>query len=127
MTASTILAILPRYPDAEQNAAFIIVGFGFVVIMLAILASVTSAIGSIFSRIKPKAPVAAPVLAAAPAPAPKPIPAAEPENPHLMHIIAAAVHTALKGKPHRISSVRKQSDSWAQEGRRQIFSSHKVR
>ncbi len=125
MTASFLLAVLPRYPDAGQNTTFIIVGFSFVLIMLAMLAGVTTIIGSVFSRIKPKAPAVAPVIAAAPAPASKPTPA--PENPHLMHIIAAAVHTALKGKPHRIANVRKQSDGWAQEGRRQIFSSHKVR
>lgn len=43
--------------------------------------------------------------------------------------IAAAVHVTLRGQPHQITSIRASRDNphWAAEGRREIFSSHRVR
>ncbi|MCD8482496.1 MAG: OadG family protein [Verrucomicrobia bacterium] len=41
-------------------------------------------------------------------------------------IIAAAVSMMLSGR-HRIVSIRAGSSDWSREGRRQIFSSHKIR
>ena len=43
--------------------------------------------------------------------------------------IAAAVHIAIGGKPHRIASITPAAgaQNWASEGRRDHFSSHRVR
>ena len=48
-------------------------------------------------------------------------------DPHIIAVIAAAVHCAMDGRKHRIISVRSSDSNWAAEGRRQIFSSRKVR
>jgi hypothetical protein len=42
-------------------------------------------------------------------------------------VVAAAVHSVIGDRPHRVVSVRSTGAGWAQEGRRQIFSSHRVR
>jgi hypothetical protein len=42
-------------------------------------------------------------------------------------LIAAAVHAALGGQPHRILHMEPVSSGWAREGRREIFSSRRVR
>ncbi len=133
MTANIILATLPRYPDAAQNTMFIIVGFLFVVAMLGALGGITAAVGLVFRRVQARtdkrtaAARAAQIAAEPAAPVPAAVTAGSEDNPHLLPLIAAAVHTVLRGQPHRIMNVRKKSDGWAQEGRRQIFSSHKVR
>ena len=49
------------------------------------------------------------------------------DDPAIMAVVAAAVHTVLGDRPHRVVSVRTSGPGWAQEGRRQIFSSHRVR
>jgi hypothetical protein len=43
--------------------------------------------------------------------------------------IAAAVHIAIGGQPHRITSIAPAAGSpnWASEGRRELSSSHRVR
>jgi hypothetical protein len=49
--------------------------------------------------------------------------------PEVVAIISAAIHTTLKGR-HRIISVGQicpNRQAWSAEGRRQVFSSHKVR
>ncbi|MBC2592998.1 OadG family protein [Ruficoccus amylovorans] len=100
-------------------------GFVFVIVVLAILAGVTQAVGFIFSMKKPAAPK--PVAAAAPAPAAAAPAASEGISPEVVAVIAAAVHTTLE-HPHRILSIRPSADRyWAAEGRREIFRSHKVR
>jgi len=53
--------------------------------------------------------------------------ASEGDDPALMAVVAAAVHTVIGDRPHRVVSVRSSGPGWAQEGRRQIFSSHRVR
>ena len=128
----TLAAGFPAYPDFGDNLMFIVVGFAFVVLVLLALAGVTSAIGAGITRATKKTDAKAPPPAARPA-APAPT-SAEAElfaghsNPeHVPAILAAAVHTALQGRKHRIKGVRIASGRWAQEGRRDIFSSHKVR
>jgi hypothetical protein len=49
------------------------------------------------------------------------------EDPALVAVIAAAVHSVIGDRAHRIVSIRPGGPGWAQEGRRQIFSSHRVR
>lgn len=61
-------------------------------------------------------------------------PAAPPEDTQLLAVIAAAVHVAT-GRPHRIVSVSPARPpsveslmlQWSMEGRRAIYSSHRVR
>lgn len=66
---------------------------------------------------------AAPVAAATHAPAT----AAVTEDNRLGAVVAAAVHTMMQGRPHRIVRIYETGHGWAQEGRREIFSSKRVR
>jgi Na+-transporting methylmalonyl-CoA/oxaloacetate decarboxylase gamma subunit len=141
---STLAQISAAAPaDAPSTANVVIVGFLFVMIVLALLAAVTSTIGAFFikqaARDAAKAAEAAqqacaakPAAAATAASAPAvgsatPEPADDGENPALLAVIAAAVHTVMGDRAHRVVSVRSSGPGWAQEGRRQIFSSHRVR
>lgn len=51
-------------------------------------------------------------------------------SPELLAVIAAALHVSLR-TPHRIVSITELDEmrlmTWSEEGRRQIFSSHKIR
>ena len=77
---------------------------------------------------KPSARPAAPAPVAAPAPAPAPAAVAPEAIPaHLPALIAAAVHMALEGQAHRILRIEPASGNWAREGRRDIFTSHRIR
>ena len=64
-------------------------------------------------------------VARAPERPPAPAHAAVPD--HLPVLIAAAVHMALEGLRHRILHIEPASSDWATEGRRDIFSSHRIR
>ena len=123
---------------AGLGSAIVVVGFAFVMVVLVLLALVTASIGAVFRRYdakitaKAEAAVAAAVAAAnlAPKPAPVASPEAiscEDEDPALMAVLAAAVHSVIGDRAHRIVSIRPGGPGWAQEGRRQIFSSHRVR
>jgi len=68
----------------------------------------------------------APAPTVAPAPVSAPAPSPELETPVIV-MIAAAVHAALAGQPHRILRIEPVSSGWAREGRREIFSSRRVR
>jgi len=135
MTAATIIAALPAKPSLGQNFEFIFIGFVFVILVLLILAGITQAIGLYFKQPEPgkPAPVDKPSQAKPPAPAADAAPAAEPTEEDTLDpattavIVAAAVHAVIGDQPHRILSIRPTSQGWAQEGRRQIFSSHSVR
>ncbi len=117
------------------------VGFIFVMVVLALLALVTATLGAIFIRFDARASAKA---ASAAARAPKasssdpealdyensaaPVSAKDDEeDPALVAVIAAAVHSMIGDRAHRIVSIRPGGPGWAQEGRRQIFSSHRVR
>ncbi len=95
-------------------------GFVFVVGTLLLFAVVTYLIG-VFLKSK-----AAPAAATAPAAIPKSEMEAMP--PALVAVIAAAIHETLH-EPARIVSIRslRGQSGWAAEGRRSIFSSHRVR
>ena len=129
-----ILAVAGPETLANTSGTLEIVGVGFifVLVVLALLAMVTAAIGAIFIRFDAKAEAKAAVAAAAAA-ALAPAPTADPEavdyeeDPALVAVIAAAVHSVIGDRAHRIVSIRPGGPGWAQEGRRQIFSSHRVR
>jgi Na+-transporting methylmalonyl-CoA/oxaloacetate decarboxylase gamma subunit len=136
----TMLAQLPDAAEASQGpGGVVVVGFLFVIIVLALLSAVTAAMGAWFTKqaAKSAAKAAAASQAAAQAlargaaggapAAPASGSFAEEEDPALPAVIAAAVHTAIGDRPHRVVSIRSSGPGWAQEGRRQIFSSHRVR
>jgi Na+-transporting methylmalonyl-CoA/oxaloacetate decarboxylase gamma subunit len=114
-------------------------------VVLALLAAITAMIGAGFSRqaareTRKAAEVALKAAelvrgseAAKPSsnqtntPAGTPIDTSLEDNPALLAVIAAAIHTVIGERPHRIISIRPGGPGWAQEGRRQIFSSHQTR
>jgi Na+-transporting methylmalonyl-CoA/oxaloacetate decarboxylase gamma subunit len=113
----------------------VVVGFSFVFIILLILSYTTSVLGKFFARI-PVEKASSPVVAkTATALEKSPVSSDETgndlyineSNPHLIAVIAAAIHCAVDGRRHRIVSIHASNTDWAAEGRRQIFSSHKVR
>lgn len=145
-TVTTVLASTSASGAGTDTAGTVVLGFLFVLVVLALLAAVTALIGAFFTRQAAReatraarsageaAEKAAAAGTAASAPgagaAAAPEPEAEPpvaENPRLLAVVAAAVHTVFGERPHRIVSVRQSRTGWAQEGRRQIFSSHRVR
>lgn len=124
------IAALAAKPTLMENVSFIVIGFLFVLFVLGTLAIVTSVIGALCTRLI-KEPAAKP--AAAPAAPAKPTPRADgivtdgdiPE--HIVALIATATHVILQGRAQKIVSIRGAGQGWAQEGRREIFSSHRVR
>ncbi|HAY99231.1 MAG TPA: hypothetical protein DCY38_00355 [Opitutae bacterium] len=144
-TLAQVSAAAP--PDLPSTANVVFVGFLFVMIVLALLATITSAIGAVFirqaAREAAKAAVAAQKAAESARSVPAPLagtfsPAVDPgsgtsgesagaDDSTILAVVAAAVHTVIGDRPHRVVSVRSTGPGWAQEGRRQIFSSHRVR
>lgn len=105
-----------------------LIGVGFLVVMgvLMSLWGICALIGRLFHLVEQKqAARAAAACTSAPAPA-----ASSGIPPAHLVAIAAAVHEALEGRRHRIVSVHApahDSTAWAQEGRVEQFSSHRVR
>jgi len=109
---------------AEPNSVQIVtIGFLFVMIVLAALAVVTAIIGLFFSRSARHSDKQATVPIIKTASAASSMAA----DPALLAVIAAAVHASIGDRPHRLVSIDREGQEWAQEGRRQIFSSHRVR
>jgi sodium pump decarboxylase gamma subunit len=115
-----------------SSGSIMIVGFLLVVVVLAMLAAITAGIGSFFTGFAKRATARAESAKASAAAATAATSAAEEsaaeEDPVLIAVIAAAVHMITGDRAHRIVSIRSSSsEGWAQEGRRQIFSSHRIR
>jgi Na+-transporting methylmalonyl-CoA/oxaloacetate decarboxylase gamma subunit len=118
----------------SQTLEIVIVGFLFVMFVLCALSAVTSTIGAFFARQAAREAAHAAELAAEAAkraeaapPVVAPVKTPEGEDPAFVAVIAAAVHSVIGDRAHRIVSIRPGGPGWAQEGRRQIFSSHRVR
>ena len=95
------------------------VGFIFVMVVLALLARVTSAIGAIFIRFDAKAAAKSATAAATAALAPTPtLPEAldDEQDPALIAVITAAVHSVIGDRAHRIVSIRPGGSGAAQKG-----------
>lgn len=95
------------------------VGFIFVMVVLALLAMVTSAIGAIFIRFDAKAAAKSATAAATAALAPTPtLPEAldDEQDPVLIAVITAAVHSVIGDRAHRIVSIRPGGSGAAQKG-----------
>lgn len=124
-----LLAAFSRYPDFGENTEFVVFGFAFVVFVLLALAVLTAAIGVLFKRLDAAAKnKQAAIAAAAPAPVSQPAsPETQQSDGNIPFLVTAAVAAVMDGQAHRIVSVKPRGEGWAQEGRRQIFSSHRVR
>lgn len=128
-----VLAQAGKVVDVS-SAEIVLVGFSFVILVLALLALITAAMGSLFNkqsirvanRTTKAAAVAAPVVTES-SPVVAPSDSTNPDSPVVAAVIAAAVHMVMGDRPHRVVSIRSSGPGWAQEGRRQIFSSHRVR
>ena len=95
------------------------VGFIFVMVVLALLAMVTSAIGAIFIRFDAKAAAKSATAAATAALAPTPtLPEAldDEQDPALIAVITAAVHSVIGDRAHRIVSIRPGGSGAVQKG-----------
>lgn len=140
MNSITVLAQLSGGAEAIPGAGgIVVVGFLFAVIVLALLAALTAAMGAWFAKqaADSTAKAAASSQAAAEgasqgtsaksAATGSSEPSKGGDDPAMIALIAAAVHTAIGDRAHRVVSIRSAGPGWAQEGRRQIFSSHRVR
>ena len=131
--------------EAYGSPTIVVVGFLFVIVVLAILSGLTGLLGLYFVRRaanertravaeaayeaaenKGQAPGMSESSGTGPVGAADASAAAE-DDPVLLAVIAAAVHSVVGDRAHRIVSIRSGGPGWAQEGRRQIFSSHRLR
>lgn len=132
-TARPILGTLPEYPSIGESLAFQVNGLIVVFLALGSIWGLLELMGIFFRRrvsalaktaaAQPTpAPAAASVSAASTPNAPTPL------SPELTAVIAASIATVLK-QPHRIRSISADTPppTWAHEGRREIFGSHRIR
>jgi hypothetical protein len=129
LSAPLLLALLPDHASIKDLIGYQLSGLIVVFVALGSIWVLLEIVGAFFKN-RQSAPAAAsiavPVAAAAPAAAPAPevgLP------PAIVAAIAAAVHVAVGGRPHRIASINPAptAAAWAAEGRRDIFSSHRLR
>ena len=134
--APSRLLALPEHPKLGENLVYQFNGLVVVFIALGMIWVMMEVMGAVFRRVAanqsaraaavPAAAVAEPV---APPPAPVGVPAAtEGIDPATYAAIVAAVYCTL-GTGHRIVGVTSVVDArdWSREGRRDHFSSHRVR
>ncbi|GAA5484723.1 OadG family transporter subunit [Haloferula sargassicola] len=117
-----LLANVPLHPSMTEAIEFLAVGQIMVLFVLGALMLFITLNGLGFTRAANK-----PKPAAQPAPAPAAVPAAPAVDEAIPAVLAAAVAVALEGQAYQIVRITPTRDSWASEGRRQIFSSHRVR
>ena len=118
-----LAAALPDHPGLLASIVFQINGLIVVFIALGLIWGMLEIMGFVFRRIN-RSPAPRPVPPAAPAAA-----RTDEITPELVAAIAAAVQLVLGGAPHRIEAIIPHDPAldWAQEGRRQIFASHRHR
>lgn len=128
------IASLPAQPTVLENVTFVVTGFLFVLCVLTFLSIVTSFVGVICSRlIKEPTPASEKELKpeaikSTVSPEPQKESTEDEEIPErILALIGIAAHVMLEGRPQKIVSIRGTSQGWAREGRREIFSSHRVR
>lgn len=109
--------------EVPEPTNVVVTGFLFVVLVLCLLFLITFLAGKVFA-VRP---------AAAPAEEKKAPRAAEvqahkqEEENRIAAVITAAVHVAMQDQRFRVRSIHRTAHGWAQEGRREIFSSHRLR
>ncbi len=121
------LANIDPHSGIGESLGFMLVGFAMVVLVLSLLYLLCATVGKFFlPKKKPAEPKHIQPVSASPAKAQ----ASTGPDPRLIAAIAAAVETVLGHAVHEIVSIKpagKGYNAWAQEGRRQIFQSHKIR
>lgn len=118
------LANLETGVGIGESVKIMVVGFIMVMVVLCLLYLLCAAVGKCFLPKEAAKPGQARPVSAAPARAPTG------PDPRLIAAIAASVETVLGHVSHEIVSIKpagKGYNAWAQEGRRQIFQSHKIR
>lgn len=120
LSDNAFLAII----TADSGPWPVLWGFVFVLGVLVLFALVTAGLGRLFQKADARAAEARLVGAGMSG-----VAAEEEVSPEVMAAIAAAVHLTFHEAPARIVSIRSTTAQghWAAEGRRQIFSSHRVR
>jgi len=118
-------ALIPQHPSFLQGVEFLAGGQIVVLLVLTVLTVFMYFLGATLGKKAKDAANAVPVAARAAAPAAA-VAVAPVTDSRLIAIIAAAAHTVL-GANVRIVSVQPASTEWSAQGRRDIFSSHKLR
>ncbi len=153
------LALLAQAASQDGGASpgsIFVIGFSFVIVVLALIAIITSAIGAYFTRqaaqearkaaeasqraaeqLAARGVGVGGVASATATASTGEVAQASPQSssglidprqqPELVAVIAAAIHCMVGHRPHRLVSIRTSDVGWAQEGRRAIFSSHQTR
>ena len=131
ITLAVTAAGLDESPSLLNVLEIVLIGFSFVFFVLLILSLTTSVMGKVFASLSVGVPVKAPSSPVKTTPG---LPAKvndkcdiDENDPHIIAVIAATIHCMMDGRKHRIVSIRSSDSNWAAEGRRQIFSSRKVR
>ncbi len=125
---STLIAAAE--PVASQSSIFdaltiVIVGFTFVLFVLLLLSATIWSIGVFFTCMEKTE--SQPVVEKSETPVGDSAIWDGELDPHEIAVVTAAIHCVVGDQAHRIVSIRSGSSSWAQEGRRQIFTSRRVR
>lgn len=124
------LMIAMAEPVAIQSSTsdvltIVIIGFTFVLFALLLLSLAVGGIGMLFTRLAPTE--SQPVIEKSKAPAVATDVREDEPNPQEIAVVAAAIHYVFGDQAHHIVSIRSSSSGWAEEGRRQIFTSRRVR
>ncbi len=124
-----LMTPLAAFSDLGEAFLTVCVGFTFVLVVLLTLTGVTTLIGKLAAKpaAAPKPDPAGPTPTLPSATAANPAPAGEGIDPKVLAAVAAAIRYTVGKRPHRVLAVRASTAGWAQEGRRQIFSSHRLR
>ena len=133
----TVVSAGAEFGEAQSLNVFeiVLVGFSFVFGILLLLSLITWIFGKVFAHLYVEAPptsVGAEAVTLLPPSEHSPLGRTEASDfdvsdPHHIAVITAAIHCVMKERKHRIVSIRSSDSSWAAEGRRQIFSSRRVR
>jgi Na+-transporting methylmalonyl-CoA/oxaloacetate decarboxylase gamma subunit len=117
--------------STSDTLGIVVVGFLFVMVVLSLLSIVTAIIGTFFKAHATREAAKEAARIAALPPVPEVVAPCDllnlDSNPAIFAVVAAAVHAVIGDRPHRVVSIREGAPGWAQEGRREIFSSHRVR
>ncbi len=118
------LASITENPSLTELIEFQATGLVVVFSALITIWIFLELLGKVFRNRAP-----APAAAQPTAPRPAAADAATGTPPQAIAAISAAVHVALQGRAHRIASIKLAGGqpNWAAEGRREHFSSHRVR
>lgn len=124
------LATFREFPSALESIRYQVTGLMVVFIALGLLWVLMEILGAFFRRLAAaEAASKAAAQAATPAAPAVQVASAPPDlSHHALVAIVAAIHSTLDHRPLRIVSVQPaEHHDWSREGRRDIFSSHRVR